>query len=77
MVLIETPAMDPDEFRDCLDAMGCSRRGLAMVLGIHHTRRERIATGRSPVLPEHSTWLRMLAGFHRAHAVPAGRRARG
>jgi len=64
--------LSPDEFRACLDTIGWSQRNLARRLAIHHTRTERMATGRYPVPPEVATWLRVMAAFHSSHMLPDG-----
>lgn len=62
--------MNATRFRECLDSLAWSQRGLAAVLGIHHSRVRRWAAGEWEVPPEVATWLEVLAAVHVAYPMP-------
>jgi len=64
--------LKPDEFRDCLQAIGWTQRGLADLLGVHETRVRRWATGRIEIPGNVAAWLGELAQAHVAASLPEG-----
>lgn len=69
---IETD-MTPDRFRECLNMIGWSMRGVAERLRVHETLvRQWWATGRKPIPDEVAAWLEALARAHGRHPLPVG-----
>lgn len=62
--------MTPAKFRDCLDAMRWSQRGLANTLNINETTVHRWATGERPVPSNVAAWLNLISVEPRRSPFP-------
>lgn len=62
--------MTPTRFRECLDALRWSQRGLADILNTHQTTVRRWATGQQPIPPNVQEWLEELSEEHRRQPHP-------
>jgi hypothetical protein len=64
------PIMHPDEFRECIKAIGWRVSDIAWMLGIDTRVSARWASGVREVPRYVGAWLRILAEFHTAHQLP-------
>ena len=62
--------MTPERFRQCLDALSWSGRGLAALLGIDERQVRRWASGEYEVPDNIAAWLERLARFHERNPPP-------
>jgi plasmid maintenance system antidote protein VapI len=63
--------MTPDRFRECLDALNWTQRGVASVLDVDERQVRRWATGQYSIPAPVAAWLETLTEFHEAHPAPA------
>ena len=68
--------MTPDQFRDSLDALDWTLRGLATLLGCDDRHVRRWASGAMPVPDSVGAWLAGLAAVHAASPPPRDWRTR-
>lgn len=61
--------MTPERFRECLDALDWTQRGLAALLGVDERQVRRWAGG-SRIPEPIAAWLETLAQFHEEHPPP-------
>jgi len=57
-------------FRGCLEALGWTQRGLAVLLGVAHNTVHRWALGQARIPEDVAAWLGEAAAFMRAHPPP-------
>jgi hypothetical protein len=62
--------MTTDRFRECLDALSWSQRGLAALLDVDERQVRRWATGQYNIPEPIAAWLETLARFHETHPAP-------
>ncbi len=62
--------MSPTRFRECLDFLGLSQRGLAPILGCSDRLPRSWATGREAIPPEVADWLEAWVAIRLAHPDP-------
>jgi DNA-binding transcriptional regulator YdaS (Cro superfamily) len=62
--------MDADRFRECLDALCWSQRGLSALLDVHPTTVQRWGNGALNIPPQIATWLDTLAHCHETNPPP-------
>jgi ribosome-binding protein aMBF1 (putative translation factor) len=60
----------PDRFRECLQLLDWSQRGVAALLDINERQVRRFATGQYRIPDPIAEWLETLARFHEAHPAP-------
>jgi hypothetical protein len=65
--------MSPDRFRECLDAIGWTQRGLAARLDMNERQVRRWATG-ATIPDDIAAWLDRLANYHQRNPAPVGTR---
>jgi hypothetical protein len=59
--------MTPDRYRECLDFLGLSQRGLAPLLGCSDRLTRGWATGRSAIPAGIAEWLEEWVAIRQAH----------
>jgi hypothetical protein len=62
--------MTPTRFRECLDALSWSQRGVADLLRVNERQVRRWATGQYLIPDKVAAWLDTLASFHAANPAP-------
>jgi len=62
--------MTPTRFRECLDALHWTQRGLARILGRPEGTVRQWARGAVRIPDDVALWLKYLAHFHKALPVP-------
>lgn len=62
--------MTPERFRDRLEKIGWTYRGLADRLAVHETRVRRWASGMIPIPPNLGAWLERIHYYHMTHPLP-------
>lgn len=62
--------MSPADFREAVDTLRWSYRGLAETLNCDDRLVRRWASGAMTIPPEVATWLRVLAQVHRSNPPP-------
>jgi transcriptional regulator with XRE-family HTH domain len=62
--------MTSDQFRDCLEQIGWSQRGMAARLQIAEQQVRRWASGRYPIPPDVERWVAKLAKAHARNPPP-------
>ena len=67
---IEIHPMTPARFRECLDALYWTQRGLARILGRPEGTVRQWARGAVRIPEDVVRWLEYLADFHRAMPPP-------
>ena len=63
-------AMTPTRYRECLDFLGLSQRGLAPILGCSDRLTRSWATGRSAIPSGIAGWLEKWVAVRQAHPDP-------
>jgi hypothetical protein len=62
--------MTPTRYRECLDTLGLSQRGLAPILRCSDRLTRSWATGREAIPPEVADWLESWVAVRLAHPDP-------
>jgi DNA-binding transcriptional regulator YiaG len=64
-------AMTPTRFRECLQSLDWSQRGVARILGRHEGTVRQWARGTVQIPEDVAAWLETLAVCHNANPAPA------
>jgi hypothetical protein len=68
---MDTLLMTPTRYRECLDFLGLSQRGLAPILQCSDRLTRSWAAGREIIPPEVADWLEAWAAVRLAHPDPS------